>query len=122
MSGCKGCGGAKPKRQGVLFCTTCRPKKVRAARGKPKIVGDITREECRLLRNKQYEEYNAKQREVKRKRSAEFKAQGLNTQGASMKVGWREAMDGLAPNPVLDQDYEFGSEERLSLDDLKWLL
>lgn len=47
-----------------------------------------------------------------------YKLQGLNTKGRTPLVGWENARQGLSEDPILDPDYVFESEHRLSQHDL----
>ena len=48
-----------------------------------------------------------------------------NWRGEEYKTGWVNSLAGLTAldsNPILDPDYEFGVEDRLTKEELRWLL
>ena len=131
--GCKKCGSMAARAAGHKVCNPCRvakrEAKIDVLRGKQLLYSGLRNDFEKLAEadkpKRTREEILAARREEYRRRSAEYKSRGLNWKGNPIGIGWSNSLAGLTPldtNPVLDPDYEFGSESRLSVDDLKWLL
>lgn len=108
---CIGCGGDKPKVQGSIYCTTCKPP-----RHKAKAKRDS---HSKYLPHDPVLAYHLL--------ADLYKLQGLNTRGESPKVGWTQAQQGLTANvkidPILDPDYiPPETPDRLTVREMRELL
>lgn len=80
-----------------------------------------SRHEAELLRKKRNEARMMRDRML----TQMYNMAGMNSRGEPKKQGWVSSLAGLTElkvNPILDPDYTFESEAKLTKEELRWML